>query len=370
MSIARSNGKTVIFLGAGASAAEGAPVQGTLFREFFKLYRTRDRRESPHEWDRELATFFTQFFGIDVYRDDLEATAFPTFEEILGILELAYSQGESFRDWQGPHLTNGGTSRLQNVHELLVFSIGDILKEKLSNSHPHHAELVRSLEKAGNLPDTSFASFNYDILIDNAILDLRGSGGIDYGFSFENEPRPDARSSGKPPPVPLFKLHGSLNWLFCPTCRSISLTPFEKGIVLIKQHPRVADCNWCQTPRGPIVIPPTFFKVMSNLFLKIIWDLAEKACSEAKRLVFCGYSLPDADVHVRYLLKRVELRRRQTPDVYVVNFHEQKRCVEAEQEKARYRRFFVEKQKVHYTKLSFKDFASNPQLIEDQSQWL
>lgn len=31
--------RTVVFLGAGASSAEGAPIQSTLFKEYFKHYR-------------------------------------------------------------------------------------------------------------------------------------------------------------------------------------------------------------------------------------------------------------------------------------------------------------------------------------------
>ena len=29
----------------------------------------------------------------------------------------------------------------------------------------------------------------------------------------------------------LFKPHGSLNWLFCPTCNELEITPKEKGVV-------------------------------------------------------------------------------------------------------------------------------------------
>ena len=35
--------KTAIFLGAGASAAEGAPIQTNLFKDYFKLIKNRDR---------------------------------------------------------------------------------------------------------------------------------------------------------------------------------------------------------------------------------------------------------------------------------------------------------------------------------------
>jgi hypothetical protein len=54
---------TAIFLGAGASKAEGAPLQGEVFKEYFK---TPVFKGSADEMDRELATFFKEMFQIDV----------------------------------------------------------------------------------------------------------------------------------------------------------------------------------------------------------------------------------------------------------------------------------------------------------------
>jgi len=37
--------KTVIFLGAGASGAEGAPLQNNLFRNYFEMRKYKNRQE-------------------------------------------------------------------------------------------------------------------------------------------------------------------------------------------------------------------------------------------------------------------------------------------------------------------------------------
>jgi len=361
-----STSNTIIILGAGASAAEGAPVQSSLFRDYFKSYQKKAGYPAFHAWDRELATFFAAFFGIDVDHDDVDHTAFPTFEEILGMLEIANSQDDSFRDWPGVHLINNGTSRIQHIHDILVFLIAEILHEKLKNTGDLHRELVRNLDRAGWLNATAFISLNYDILIDNGLLDERGADGFDYAVPFVNQPRP----GGGRRPVPLFKLHGSLNWLYCSTCRDLQITPHEKGVMRLKWEPQDAVCQRCENPRSPIVIPPTFFKVLSNLLLRSIWDEAERECLSARRLIFCGYSFPDADVHVRYLLKRMEVNGGTTPEVFVVNNHAGKDRAMISQEQWRYQRFFINKRSVHYTALSFEDFAKEPRLIEDSSQWL
>jgi len=81
---------TAIFLGAGASKAEGAPLQGDLFKEYFSssLFKS-----SCDEMDRELSTFFLQMFQIDVDGGDISNIAFPTFEEVLGLTDLAIMRG-------------------------------------------------------------------------------------------------------------------------------------------------------------------------------------------------------------------------------------------------------------------------------------
>jgi hypothetical protein len=81
------------------------------------------------------------------------------------------------------------------------------------------------------------------------------------------------------------------------------------------------------------------------------------------RLVFCGYSFPDADVHIRYLLKRIEVNRQQTPDVYIVNEHQGKNENSRRMEQERYMRFFRDKSKIHWTPLSFEEFCERPASI-------
>lgn len=157
--------------------------------------------------------------------------------------------------------------------------------------------------------------------------------------------------------INLFKLHGSLNWLYCPTCISLTITPKEKSVSTMAEEP--IPCQTCQTQMIPIIIPPTFFKVMSNHFLQQIWREAEQALMVTKRIVFCGYSFPDADVHIKYLLKRVEVNRGTTPEIYVVNNHDGKGDNIKEQEKERYERFFSDKRKVRYLEMSFQQFCQN-----------
>ena len=358
---------TVVFLGAGASCADGAPTQGQLFRDYFLYYNDQATKTIQHEWDRELATFFLVFFGIDVDdRSVVEEASFPTFEEVLGIIELADSQNESFRDWGTSHeLDARKKPRLQHMHDLLVFLIAEILDQKLRDQATHHPRLVMNLQAANWLRNTSFISLNYDILIDNALLPAKQDYNLDLDYTIQfanfgadwNNPRPSKS-------LRLLKLHGSLNWLYCPTCRDIRITPKEKGVCRLKWQPGDCLCNRCETLTVPIIIPPTYFKALSNLYLGQIWHAAERSLKECQRIIFCGYSFPDADVHVRYLLKRMEVNTDRTPEVFIVNEHHGKSGTARQVESDRYKRFFRNKAKIHWTELSFEAFCEDPTAVE------
>src|SRR6266404_2250693 len=138
---------TAIFLGAGASKAEGAPLQGELFRDYFS---SDSFKNSHHEMDRELATFFLLMFQIDVDNNDISRVKFPTFEEVLGLTGLAILRKESFRNFDIENrATNSG--RLRFIAQYLVFLVAKILDAKLQGRAKLHRELVSALSKANEL---------------------------------------------------------------------------------------------------------------------------------------------------------------------------------------------------------------------------
>src|SRR5262252_6915849 len=95
--------RTCIFLGAGASAAEGAPIQNDLFRQYFKSLKPARRgrpQGTEQEMQKELAGFFDEMFGINVRNNRLELATFPTFEEALGLLDLAELRREAFKKYE------------------------------------------------------------------------------------------------------------------------------------------------------------------------------------------------------------------------------------------------------------------------------
>lgn len=87
--------KICIFLGAGASAAENLPIQNEIFSRYFK-YNLPKHPDS--EMNKKLVDFFKEIFNIDVLDDNIDKVNFPTFEEVLGILDMADQRMEAFKN--------------------------------------------------------------------------------------------------------------------------------------------------------------------------------------------------------------------------------------------------------------------------------
>jgi hypothetical protein len=349
--------ETAIFLGAGASKADGAPLQGELFREYFS---SEAFRNSYDAMDRELATFFSEIFHIDVDNEDVSQISFPTFEEVLGHTDLAILRKEAFRHFDIENRA-ANSGRLRFIAQYLVFLVAKVLDARLRDRSVYHRRLVSALRNADELRTVFFVSTNYDILIDNALTEEHAHGvDLDYGIEFRNFQRdgdwerPDPESC-----VRLYKPHGSLNWLFCPTCNELEITPKEKGVVtrLISDFAH-ATCPQCESVYAPLIVPPTFYKDLNNVFLSGVWNRTDVALRRAKHIVFCGYSFPDADIHIKYLLKRAQTNRTEPLRVTVANHYRGKTTQESSQEEDRFKRFLG--RGVEFTNLSFEEFAADP----------
>ena len=72
---------------------------------------------------------------------------------------------------------------------------------------------------------------------------------------------------------------------------------------------------------------------------------------------FCGYSFPDADIHIKYLLNRAQANRKCHSGWTVSNNHPGKREAEIAQEKERYTRFLGAD--IDYTNKPFHEFSAN-----------
>lgn len=348
--------KTAIFLGGGASAAEGAPVQSMLFKKYFKALRA-ENNYSDFKRVSELRAYFKQMFFIDVLQDDLDEINFPTFEEAISLLDLAVRKRQSFKDFDLENLAKN-SNRIGFIRQYLVLLMAEVLEDKTAVVKGLHQMLAERLGELGRLTDMVFLSTNYDVLIDRA---LASSDKIilDYGVEFTNYPSPACLSDKNKSVVKLYKVHGSLNWSYCPTCNMLKLIKYQQGILKLLTDPSQALCSNCQSVKTPVIVPPTFFKDMSNSYLNIVWHKTEVSLKDIDHLVFCGYSFPDADMHIKYLIKRIQTNRTGRLQITVINNYPGKKAEKIIEEKKRYSRFLGTN--ICFTNDTFEDFCRCPE---------
>jgi NAD-dependent SIR2 family protein deacetylase len=349
--------KVVIFTGAGAGKSDGIPLQTELFERFFLRPATNTHRA---ELVSNVAGFFRAAFGVDPLGSG--SHRLPTFEEALGILDLAIAREDAIQGVANPL---GNIAGLRARRRELILALAVVLAPVHHRDETVHARLVANLRSTNRLATTTFVTTNYDTLIDDAIdreaitID-RGTGSlIDYGMGGLTAPDQDPDRELRT--FPCLKVHGSLNWLYCPACDLLDVTYASNGAIRLVDDPEAARCYECETLRTPIIVPPSYYKNLSNVYLAVVWTKAYHALRAADQLVFCGYSFPDADMHIKYLVKRAQLNRDRHVNplqVALVNHFPGKAPDVAAAERQRFQRFLGNE--VVDTRRSFQEFANAP----------
>jgi NAD-dependent SIR2 family protein deacetylase len=349
---------TVLVTGAGAANADGLPLQADVFANFFARATTPPRRRLADE----VVQFFEVAFGVDPIRNP--TLPLPTFEEALGVLELSTTREETIKGLGG-----GAIGTAEDMKRQLILALAVSVARDSTSPASHHAKLVAQLRRGSILGDLTFVTTNYDTLLDDAIevealTANRGTGSlVDYGL--DNLVQRDDTEFAETRTFPCYKIHGSLNWLYCSACDILDITHASDGVVRLIDEPNAARCPTCETIRTPIIVPPSYYKTMSRVPLAVVWTKAFRAMREADHVVFCGYSFPDADMHIKYLVKRAQLNRdtaSQPLRVTLVNQFSGRSADAAQIELERFRRFLggIE---VTDSGLSFQQFADSPMTV-------
>lgn len=266
--------RTIYFFGAGASAAE-SPIAPTNVELHDRI------RRSLHE-HRQLHPTLQRFLSRWACGDYAQM---PTLEELLSILDTCLSRGEPIgKDWSITELTQCREELLDFIHEFIgkTCEVGEASQD--------NGLYERFLQRLDRDPIT-LISLNYDTLLDSAIR--RFGMRPDYGLDFLYHPAGPEEVRF----VKLFKLHGSMNWGYCPSCLTTVYTQ-ERRI-----EPRQL-CPNCERELDSLIVPPSPLKIPPSPFLSALWKKAEWELSQAREIVFIGYSLSDADANIRYLLFR------------------------------------------------------------------
>jgi hypothetical protein len=137
--------------------------------------------------------------------------------------------------------------------------------------------------------ENTFITFNYDTVLEDALIELK----VNYDYKFGRGARGPIASQS---PIPLFKLHGSVNW-------------GRKIKAGIRQPLRILQPLKIYSELGqllnngavPFLVPPTWKKTLGGP-LEGVWDGAIHKLSTATRIIIIGFSMPPTDMHFRYLM--------------------------------------------------------------------
>jgi hypothetical protein len=120
----------------------------------------------------------------------------------------------------------------------------------------------------------------------------------------------------------LLKLHGSLDWLYCPTpgcSNNVNIYATEVSGHLSQTEGK--PCRFCGTVLQTFIVPPNATNRLEDRGrMAFLWNLALRELASASRLVVVGLSLAPSDFELRWLIRQAYLLRSGEPlSVTVVN---------------------------------------------------
>jgi len=294
-------GKNIVFiLGAGFSRAAKLPLQRDLLPRMLNFeggdFNFKNARDNVKE-------FINGNFP-NVKIENL------TLEDLFTILDKAVLGKEYFGgySWEKLYKIRKGL-----VHTLLVLLDSEMKANKdFYTIYNGMGQFVIDCCQGKKPYNAALISINWDTLFESIINSLDREKNqspvlLDYctfNHSLENpgNTRESSKSHGNF--LKIMKLHGSLNWLYCPNCGRLYTDRYKN--IGITYNP---VCPCCQEDEQKIVleemiITPTMLKEFQNHHLKLTWQHAFIEISHADLIVFIGYSLPPADFELRYFFKK------------------------------------------------------------------
>jgi NAD-dependent SIR2 family protein deacetylase len=311
--------RNVFILGAGFSAAAGAPVvrdfldcarqfyddpssgldghEREHFRKVFEFKRTVAQAREKINIDLDD---IEQLFGLvemsqrlgDVDSD----TRYSTVYLIAKTLELATRRKRGQVVFPAAGL---GGSALQ-LRDTVTHSNPSVGPTFSSDIYSFFANLIRGElddpDKRKSRRDTVI-TFNYDLILDHALSRTGGLPSYHLPPSLLADPPGEQVNS-----VSVLKLHGSTNWGICVNCMK-SIVVLDEKVTASPAEFRSLTCRKCQKVRyQPLLVPPSWDKSEYRDIMQPVWARAVNELRAATRIIVIGYSMPETDAFFKYLI--------------------------------------------------------------------
>ncbi len=306
--------RDVLFVfGAGASNSDGCPLQKNLLSEIL----------NKDYGDTELANLVKKFIKNNF---DTENDNCPSLESVFGYLDYFISKKESLK---------GGYTTIQLIR--IKESLIRLIHHRISETKSQRGIYKKFLECVNRVnKNVSIITMNYDTLLDESFDFLFPNQAlIDYCINFMNyedydkieafnwwvNPREPVYiwDNKIPTPIKIIKIHGSLNWKYCNCCNQVLLTPWDTAIDIKTQgyKGRIGascenleeiffdlKCPYDQTLFDTFIVPPSHIKDLNHPAVSKLFDEAAIEIRKTKKIIFIGYSFPEADIHIKALFKK------------------------------------------------------------------
>ncbi len=207
------------------------------------------------------------------------------------------------------------------LREAFFSLLAATMKLRLSETSTAYDRQINYLTAS---PNSTIITTNYDIEIERA-LSTREKGRLtelDYlrqiAFCVDSNPfefRPERRL--------LLKLHGSIDWLYCPKCQKLThLREYKPDFDFVNNygnHHRATDPHGCLGKTSFLLVPPTWNKAANHEPLNHVWREAAKRIGEATHIAILGYSFPSTDQFMEHLFSVALHKNRTLRSLVVVN---------------------------------------------------
>jgi len=353
--------RDVVFVfGAGASYPDGVPLQRHILPMILN-----DKKIYDSVIGKSVIDFVKENFAFDS-----EKNLYPQLEAVFGFLDYFIFQNENLS-------SKYSVSVIREIKEYLIKSIHYVVNlytDKESKIYQKFWETTFN-----HTDNFSILTLNYDTLLEQAFSLWAGQKAyIDYciylmnynrqkefsQYNFWVNPREPVLVSplGNPIPIKIIKLHGSLNWKYCSCCNQTLLTPWDREIDLSRgkftgyTYPDKLKYDFACPNDGTefetLIIMPSYVKPLNQPIISQLMSEAAREIRSTKKVVFIGYSLSNADLHIRALFKK-----QITDDVKIIVVNTR----ETEEFKLKY--FSISKN-VEFINSSFEKLLSDSSLIE------
>jgi hypothetical protein len=323
----------VYIVGAGFSKHAGLPLQSD-FTE--ALLEPRAHESHPmRPLVQHLGKFVHNAFD---HGEDAKARFWPNLEDVFTNIDLAANTGHHLGHIQAP-------SDLRMTRRVLLARMMRMLDERYALAETVKDNDWKRLDGFFRDLDTrhsAFISINWDTVVERKLAMLSEVQSVDYlcgamparfpkhGNVIAEHQMPDGAAT-----VPVVKIHGSVNWLYCDNCRQLYWFPAKDGLSVAMQlltrteakRLKLSEISHCakwrcvkctDVPLTTRIATFSYLKALDFPMFERSWLSAERLLRQAKKWIFIGYSLPAADYEFKHLLKRVQLSRPEPPEFVVI----------------------------------------------------